>query len=212
MLRRLSAIYCKLKPPPRSTIAAAFSPDGKFLASTHGDHTVKIICCRTGECLNVLPGHRRTPWVVTFHPRTSHILASGSLDHEVRIWNAKSSECIATFEFGRPIASLAFHAHGDVIGIASGHQLYIWDYVRGLHEAKPVSILRTKRSLRAVHFHPFGVPLLLSAEVNDQDSTQDLPQAHCTTAWREAMNDYNRNTVIPEAQGTPNDDTPVCHM
>jgi hypothetical protein len=145
---------------------------------------------------------------VTFHPRTSHILASGSLDHEVRIWNARSSECISTFKFGRPIASLAFHAHGDIIGIASGHQLYIWDYSRGLPSSTEemdsnngsetvgkVSILKTKRSLRAVHFHPFGVPLLLSAEVNDQDSTQDLPEAHCTTAWREALNDYNRNTI-----------------
>ena len=205
MIKTLSAVYCKLKPPPRSTIAAAFSPDGKYLASTHGDHTVKIISCRTGECLNVLPGHRRTPWVVTFHPRTSHLLASGSLDHEVRIWNAKSSECVATHEFGRPIASLAFHALGDVIGIASGHQLYIWDYsrsmARGGAEVKPVSILRTKRSLRAVHFHPFGIPILLSAEVNDQDSTQDFPPAHCTMRWRDALNDYNRpdwNIVSPE--------------
>lgn len=33
-LQRLSANYCALLPPPRSTIAAAFSPDGKTLAST----------------------------------------------------------------------------------------------------------------------------------------------------------------------------------
>ncbi|EXC31287.1 Activating molecule in BECN1-regulated autophagy protein 1 [Morus notabilis] len=62
-LRHLSAKYCPLLPPPRSTIAAAFSPDGKTLASTHGDHTVKIIDCRSGSCLKVLSGHRRTPWV-----------------------------------------------------------------------------------------------------------------------------------------------------
>ncbi|XP_065622674.1 uncharacterized protein LOC111988041 [Quercus suber] len=63
-LRHLSAKYCPLVPPPRSTIAAAFSPDGRTLASTHGDHTVKIIDCQTGRCLKVLSGHRRTPWVV----------------------------------------------------------------------------------------------------------------------------------------------------
>nr|XP_029116901.1 activating molecule in BECN1-regulated autophagy protein 1 isoform X2 [Elaeis guineensis] len=62
-LRHLSAKYCPLLPPPRSTIAAAFSSDGKTLASTHGDHTVKIIDCHTGNCLKVLTGHRRTPWV-----------------------------------------------------------------------------------------------------------------------------------------------------
>ena len=33
-LRHFSAKYCPLLPPPRSTIAAAFSPDGKTLAST----------------------------------------------------------------------------------------------------------------------------------------------------------------------------------
>ncbi|XP_043689679.1 uncharacterized protein LOC122640528 isoform X2 [Telopea speciosissima] len=66
-LRHLSAKYCPLVPPPRSTIAAAFSPDGRTLASTHGDHTVKIIDCQTGSCLKVLTGHRRTPWVVSLH-------------------------------------------------------------------------------------------------------------------------------------------------
>jgi activator-of-BECN1-regulated-autophagy protein 1 len=64
-LQHLSAKYCPLGAPPRSTIAAAFSTDGRTLASTHGDHTVKIIDCETGNCLKVLTGHRRTPWVVS---------------------------------------------------------------------------------------------------------------------------------------------------
>ena len=37
-----------------------------------GDHTVKVICVRTGKCLQTLTGHRRTPWVVSlfmFHLR-----------------------------------------------------------------------------------------------------------------------------------------------
>ena len=33
-LRHCSASYCPLSPSPRSTIAAAFSPDGTLLAST----------------------------------------------------------------------------------------------------------------------------------------------------------------------------------
>ncbi|KVI03846.1 WD40 repeat-containing protein [Cynara cardunculus var. scolymus] len=98
-LRCLSAKYCPLVPSPRSTIAAAFSADGKILASTHGDHTVKIIDCQTGKCEKVLSGHRRTPWVVRFHPLHPEILASGSLDHEVRLWNANTSECIGSRDF-----------------------------------------------------------------------------------------------------------------
>ncbi|CAH9091728.1 unnamed protein product [Cuscuta epithymum] len=170
-LRHLSANYCPLLPPPRSTIAAAFSPDGKTLASTHGDHTVKIIECQTGKCLKVLSGHRRTPWVVRFHPFYSDILASGSLDHEVRLWDAKTAECIGSRDFYRPIASIAFHAQGEILAVASGHKLYIWHYNRRGESSSPTIILKTRRSLRAVHFHPHAAPFLLTAEVNDLDSS-----------------------------------------
>ncbi|CAN0897730.1 Activating molecule in BECN1-regulated autophagy protein 1 [Linum grandiflorum] len=170
-LRHLSAKYCSLMPPPRSTIAAAFSPDGKTLASTHGDHTVKIIDCQTGKCLKVLNGHRRTPWVVRFHPLHPEILASGSLDHEVRLWDAKTAECVGFRDFSRPIASIAFHAEGQLLAVASGHKLYIWHYDKKGEASSPTVVLRTKRSLRAVHFHPHAAPFLLTAEVNDLDSS-----------------------------------------
>ncbi|KAL1199653.1 Protein Mut11 [Cardamine amara subsp. amara] len=169
-LQHLSAKYCPLGPPPRSTIAAAFSPDGKTLASTHGDHTVKIIDCETGNCLKVLNGHRRTPWVVRFHPHNSEIVASGSLDLEVRLWNTKSGECIKSHEFYRPIASIAFHAEGELLAVASGHKLHMWHYNNGGEESSPTVVLKTRRSLRAVHFHPHGAPFLLTAEVNEIDS------------------------------------------
>ncbi|XP_050375456.1 uncharacterized protein LOC126792968 [Argentina anserina] len=168
-LQHLSAKYCTLVPPPRSTIAAAFSPDGKTLASTHGDHTVKIIDCRTGSCLKVLSGHRRTPWVVRFHPLHPDILASGSLDHEVKLWDSNTAECIGSRDFLRPIASIAFHAQGELLAVASGHKLYIWHYNR--RGDSPTIVLKTRRSLRAVHFHPHAAPFLLTAEVNDLDSS-----------------------------------------
>ena len=239
-LRHCVASYSELRPPPRSTIAAAFSPDGETLASTHGDHTVKLISVRTGECVRTLTGHRRTPWVVRFHPTDANVLASGSLDHEVRIWNSTTGACTLCFDFGKPIASLAFHAVGDVLAVASGHKLYTWCYAnafagrgrdddadpgagatvengnagdarpnananatdawtgsfptrsRGAENASgdagasgdlarvPCISLRTRRSLRAVHFHPHGAPLLLSAEVNET-SEHDVPPLRAMT-------------------------------
>ncbi|KAL2923075.1 Activating molecule in BECN1-regulated autophagy protein 1 [Bienertia sinuspersici] len=170
-LHHLSAKYCPLVPPPRSTIAAAFSPDGKTLASTHGDHTVKIIDCQSGNCLKVLSGHRRTPWVVRFHPTCTGLLASGSLDHEVRLWDANTAECVGSRDFYRPIASIAFHAQGELLAVASGHKLYIWHYNERGDMSIPTVVLKTRRSLRAVHFHPHAAPFLLTAEVNDLDSS-----------------------------------------
>lgn len=180
-LHHLSAKYCPLSPPPRSTIAAAFSLDGKTIASTHGDHTVKIIDCQTGRCLKILSGHRRTPWVVRFHPLCTEILASGSLDHEVRLWDAQSAVCIGSHDFNRPIASIAFHAQGELLAVASGHKLFMWNYGNKEKASSPSIVLKTKRSLRAVHFHPHGAPLLLTAEINDLDSP-DSPLTYASSS------------------------------
>eukprot|EP00898_Chlorokybus_atmophyticus_P003935 jgi/Chlat1/4542/Chrsp29S04591 len=173
LLQHCKAVYCTLEPPPRSTIAAAYSPDGRYIASTHGDHTVKLICCDTGLLLRTLSGHRRTPWVVRVNPRSSSLLASGSLDNTVRLWNASTAECVTSHDFGRPIASLAFHGLGDMLAVASGHKLWVWEYSAASSAATPVIALRTKRSLRAVQFHPRSANLLLTAEVNEADPHRD---------------------------------------
>ena len=61
----------------------------KRIASTHGDHTIRITSVETGKCSHVLEGHPRTPWCTAFHPSSSDILASGCLAGEVRIWDLK---------------------------------------------------------------------------------------------------------------------------
>lgn len=45
-------------------------------------------------------------------------------------------------------------------------QLYIWHYNKRGEPSSPTIILKTRRSLRAVHFHPQAAPFLLTAEVN----------------------------------------------
>ena len=46
-------------------------------------------------------------------------------------------------------------------------QLHMWHYNGSGEESTPVVVLKTKRSLRAVHFHPHGAPFLMTAEVID---------------------------------------------
>ena len=62
--------------------------------------------------------------MVRSHPVHPEILASGSLDHEVRVWDANIAQCIGSRDFYRPIASIAFHAKGELLAVASGHKLY----------------------------------------------------------------------------------------
>ena len=44
---------------------------------------------------------------VRFHPTSSSLLASGSLDYEVRLWNADTAECINVHNFGKQLAVAA---------------------------------------------------------------------------------------------------------
>ena len=57
------------------------------MASSHGDHTVRVVDCKTFKCVKTLKGHPRTPWCITFHPSSDQLLASGCLGGQVRVWN-----------------------------------------------------------------------------------------------------------------------------
>ena len=59
------------------------------------------------------------------HPTDPNVLASGSLDHQVRVWNATTAECVVCFDFAKPIASLAFHAEGDVLAVIRTQALHL---------------------------------------------------------------------------------------
>ncbi len=52
--------YCKdylIGDSTISTIALAISPDGKYVATTHGDHTVKILDYMDGSIKAIFVGH-----------------------------------------------------------------------------------------------------------------------------------------------------------
>ncbi|KAL6757465.1 quinon protein alcohol dehydrogenase-like superfamily [Haematococcus lacustris] len=169
-LQHCSAQYCDSIGHPRSTIAANYSLDGTVVASTHGDHSVKLVDSYTGCKLQCLVGHVRTPWVVRFSPCTPDIVASGSLDYSVSVWQASQGQRLHHHSFGKPIASIAFHPSGHLLAVASGHKVYVWPYQAGL-DSQPSVLLKTRRSLRALHFHPLGRPLLLTAEVVERRSS-----------------------------------------
>ena len=109
-----------------STISIAFSADSQTMASTHGDHTVKISSCLTGRLLESLDGHPRTPWTVKFHPHHSHIVASGCLGHQVRVWNWPERTCLHMVRLEFAIISLTFHPSGQVLAVANGTRLHFW--------------------------------------------------------------------------------------
>ncbi|XP_051127767.1 uncharacterized protein LOC127249141 isoform X3 [Andrographis paniculata] len=161
-LLHLSGMYCQIEPQPKATLAIDFSPDGKMLASTHSDFSVRIFDCQTGRCLKVLTGHKSVSWTVKFHPIDPKVLASGSLDSVVHLWHANTTTPVRSYIFDDPIDSITFHPQGEILAVASGNKINIWKY--NDIEQNPRSILRTSHVLLAVQFHPCGAQLLLTAE------------------------------------------------
>lgn len=134
-----SSSYCKLNPEAKSTIALAFSTDGMLFASTHGDHTVKVFRCSTWEIVCTLRGHRRTPWTVKFHPLDRNVLASGSLDESVRIWDLTTERCVRTLQFDFVVSCIAFHSTGELLAVTSGRRIFLcrWQAQREPHLVLP---------------------------------------------------------------------------
>jgi len=65
--------------------SAAFSPDGKTLASGSGDKTIKLWEVATGRELRTLSGHTYYVNSVAFSP-DGKTLASGSDDRTIKLW------------------------------------------------------------------------------------------------------------------------------
>jgi WD40 repeat protein len=70
--------------------ALAYTPDGKYLAlATRGPD---VFLCRvsTGENVHTFRGHRDSVLAAVCHPK-GHILATGSSDGDVRVWDLRAA-------------------------------------------------------------------------------------------------------------------------
>lgn len=168
-----------------STISIAFSSDSQTMASTHGDHTVKITCCSTGRLLETLEGHPRTPWTVKYHPLQNNILASGCLGFQVRVWDWHSRTCLRMIRLDYAIISLSFHPEGHILAVASGSRLHFWDFdnyggrkdSNGATASGTITAVEQRNMLRCVHFPPDGKSVIVGGMNPNQDHPRRTARA-----------------------------------
>ncbi|KAL6923040.1 hypothetical protein FSST1_000314 [Fusarium sambucinum] len=104
--------------------SVCFSADGQWLVSGSardtdtGTANVKVWSTSTGQCLQVLEGHKFQVEAVALSPNNL-LLASGSIDSTVKIWNPMTGECTNVL-LGHSgwVASLSFSP--DSAKVASG--------------------------------------------------------------------------------------------
>ena len=90
-------------------VCAAFSPDGRRLATASFDRTIKLWDTATGHDVSTLRGHTAGVVALAFSPDGNRI-ASGGIDHTARVWDATplSTEALRADDdrYHRKIATL----------------------------------------------------------------------------------------------------------
>lgn len=148
-----------------SVIAVDWSPDGKLIASSSADNTVRIWDAATGVPGAVLVGHSDRIDTVDWHP-DSHRLASGSRDGAVRIWHSDGTPGPVLWgrrhrgaKENQPVNSVAWSPDGAQLAtVGNAPFIRLWNAAGEFQSAVKTQI----GSIRSVEWSPNGRQLLTS--------------------------------------------------
>ena len=175
----------------------AYSPDGKLLATSSKDHTVKLWDAASGKEVRALKGHANDVYSTAFRP-DGKVLASASEDKTIRLWEVATGKELQVLRgHSGDVYGLAFSPEGKVLASGSmDHEVRLWDAGTG----KELRVLRGHGSrVCTVAFSPdgkrlasaCGTPSSGSAEAGGEVKVWGLPagrellsfQAHRTPTW-----------------------------
>ena len=117
-----------------SVFSVAFSPDNQqLLAAGTANGEVRIWDTNRRLQFN-LRGHNSRVRALAFHPKSArNILASGSQDTTIHLWDLENGQSLKTLEGQSWVYSVAFNHDGTLL--VSGHDdhhIRIWDVEKGL--------------------------------------------------------------------------------
>ena len=125
------SVLLTLKGHTSAVMGAAFSPDGKRLASASWDQTVKVWDAVSGQEMLTLKGHTNRVMGVTFSPDGKRLASAGG-DHTVKVWDAMSGQEILTLRgHTNWVRGVAFSPDGKRVASANEDQVKVWDLATG---------------------------------------------------------------------------------
>ncbi len=135
----------------------AFSPNGEQLAAAGTDGAIILMRVKDSQKLLVMK-HEKSKylWIpaLDFHP-DGHLLASGGFDHQVKLWDLQTGQCLRTFEgHTQWIWGVGFSTDGQLLASAANdNTVRIWQVATG----ECIRILEDHTSwVQSVDFSPDG--------------------------------------------------------
>jgi WD40 repeat protein len=136
----------------------AFSPDGRWLASTTADFEVALWDAKTYRLSARWPGHTGDICSLAFSA-DGRRLASASFDRTVRVWDVEGGECQAVLRgHTDEVFTAAFHPGGTRLATAGRDRAVgLWDLAKGEDVAR---LAGHASFVRSVAFSPDGKALV----------------------------------------------------
>jgi len=131
--------------------AMAFSPDGRWLATTSDDRTARVWDPATGREVARM-AHDDMVWAVAFSP-DGRWLATGSADGTARVWDPATGQEVARMAHEDEVVAVAFSPDGRWLATASDDgTARVWDPATGQELAR----MTCASLVEAVAFSPDG--------------------------------------------------------
>ncbi len=147
-----------LRGDAEGVLTVRFSPDGRFLASSARDGTVRVWDPAAGKCLVTFRGHAADQWIsgLAWSPDGKR-LASGGWDQRIEVWDAGTGKALASLRgHTGPIFGLDWSPDGKRLVLTSGDgTVKLWN--TGLWEE--VLFIDIGSSARQVRWSPSGKQL-----------------------------------------------------
>jgi WD40 repeat protein len=150
----------------KSIWSVTFSPDGKKLASAHGDRKARLWDAEKGKLIRAIESGKEQALSVAFSPDGA-LLAVANADRKVRIHNAETGALTATCEGHLPwaplagpyrdwrwaVRSLSFSRDGRTLASAGNDgNVHLWDVRNG----QLLRRIAVGQPVTATAFHPAG--------------------------------------------------------
>jgi WD40 repeat protein len=136
-------------------VTISFSPDGKIFASGGEDKIIHLWKVSNDESIKLksLKGHFGSIDSIAFYPtlpntinKLSYVIATGSEDNTVRLWNCNNCECKILEGHRNRVRSVAFSLNGQLLATGSEDcTIRLWN-VSNINTPQPIGVLEGHES------------------------------------------------------------------